>query len=181
MAVKCCTKLETAKEGCPIVFQGHPSNFKVTQYKISPILTQTGRFRTIGRSQLSNPSDLPCFNRMFVVIYLFILFVYLFIYFCYKSAPWNTNYFVYYGREKQLNSQFICAIISKGWICWPLSKPHSTVTFGMVNSFTGLLHLYFSLWNMHFGTGAFWFCKFLEKKNHTVLHLIHMAHTTDVC
>ena len=65
MAMKCCTKLETAKERCPIVFQGHPSNFKVTWYKTSPILTQIGRFRTIGRSQLSNPSDLPCsqFNR----------------------------------------------------------------------------------------------------------------------
>ena len=62
MAMKCCTKLETAKERCPIVFQDHPSNFKVTRYKTSPILTQIGRFRTIGRSQLSNPSDLPCSN-----------------------------------------------------------------------------------------------------------------------
>ena len=61
MAMKCYTKLETAKERCPFVFQGHPSNFKVTQDKTSPILTQIGRFRTIGRSQLSNPSDLPCF------------------------------------------------------------------------------------------------------------------------
>ena len=60
MAMKCGTKLETAKERCPIVFQGHPSNFKVTRYKTSPILTQIGRFRIIGRSQLSNPSDLPC-------------------------------------------------------------------------------------------------------------------------
>ena len=60
MAMKCCTKLETAKERCPIVFKGHPSNFKVTRDKTSPILTQIGRFRTIGRSQLSNPSDLPC-------------------------------------------------------------------------------------------------------------------------
>ena len=56
MAMKCCTKLETAKERCPIVFQGHPSNFKVTREKTSPISTQIGRFRTIGRSQLSNPS-----------------------------------------------------------------------------------------------------------------------------
>ena len=61
MAMKCCTKLETAKERCPIVFQGHLSNFKVTRYKTSPILTQIGHFRTVGRSQLSNPSDLPCF------------------------------------------------------------------------------------------------------------------------
>ena len=61
MAMKCCTKLETAKERCPIVFQGHPSNFKVTRYKTSPILTQIGHFPTVGRSQLSNPSDLPCY------------------------------------------------------------------------------------------------------------------------
>ena len=60
MAMKCCTKLETAKERCPIVFQGHPSNFKVTRDKTSPNLTQIGHFRTIGRLQLSNPSDLPC-------------------------------------------------------------------------------------------------------------------------
>ena len=66
MAMKCCTKLETAKERCPIVFQGHPSNFKVTRDKTSLILTQIGRFRTIGRSQLSNPSDLPCFSSNLV-------------------------------------------------------------------------------------------------------------------
>ena len=65
MAMKCCTKLETAKERCPIVFQGHPSNFKVTRYKTSPILTQIWHFRTIGQSQLSNPSDLPC-SRSYV-------------------------------------------------------------------------------------------------------------------
>ena len=62
IAMKCCTKLETAKERCPIVFQYHPSNFKVTRDKTSPNLTQIGRFRTIGRSQLSNPSDLPCYT-----------------------------------------------------------------------------------------------------------------------
>ena len=62
MAMKCCTKLETAKKRCPIVVQGHPSNSKVTRDKTSPILTQIGRFRTIGRWQLSNPSDLPCFK-----------------------------------------------------------------------------------------------------------------------
>ena len=61
MAMKWCTKFETAKERCPLVFQGHPSNFKVTRDKTSSILTHIGRFRTIGRSQLSNPSDLPCF------------------------------------------------------------------------------------------------------------------------
>ena len=44
MAMKCCTKLETAKERCPIVFEGHPSNFKVIRDKTSPILTQIGLF-----------------------------------------------------------------------------------------------------------------------------------------
>ena len=64
MAMKCCTKLETAKKRCPIVFQGHPSNFKVTRDKTSTNLTQFGRFRTIGRSQLSNPSHLPCYQYL---------------------------------------------------------------------------------------------------------------------
>ena len=64
MAMKCCTELETTKERCPIVFQGHPSNFKVTRDKTSLILSQIGHFRTIGRSQLSNPSDLPCFFQV---------------------------------------------------------------------------------------------------------------------
>ena len=66
MAMKCCTKLKTAKERCPIVFQGHPSNFMVTRNKTSPILTQIWRFWTIGQSQLSNPSDLPCFFKWFI-------------------------------------------------------------------------------------------------------------------
>ena len=63
MVMKCCTKLETTKERCPIVFQSHPSNFKVTRDKTSSLLTRIGRFRTIGRSQLSNPSDLPCLQQ----------------------------------------------------------------------------------------------------------------------
>ena len=64
MAMKCCTKLETAKERCPI-FQGHPANFKVTRDKTSLIFTQIGRFRIISQSQLSNPSDLPCSRSFF--------------------------------------------------------------------------------------------------------------------
>ena len=76
MAMKCCTKLETAKERCSIVFLGHPSNFKVTRYKTSPILTQIGRFRTKGRLQLSNPSDLPCyFKDWFSAMFLYHLYL----------------------------------------------------------------------------------------------------------
>ena len=33
MATKWCTKLEVALKRCPVVFQGHPSNFKVTRAK----------------------------------------------------------------------------------------------------------------------------------------------------
>ena len=40
MATKWCTKLEVAQKRCPIVFQGHTSNYKVTQCKKSSILTQ---------------------------------------------------------------------------------------------------------------------------------------------
>ena len=76
MAMKCCTKLETAKERCSIVFQGHPSNVKVTRYKTSPIFTEIERFLTIGRSQLSNPSDLPCLLPNFQN-YSFLQFTYI--------------------------------------------------------------------------------------------------------
>ena len=45
MAIKWCTKLEIAYKRCPIGFQGHPSYFKVTRDKKSPILTQMERLR----------------------------------------------------------------------------------------------------------------------------------------
>ena len=64
MAMKCCTKLETAKERCPIVLQGHPSNFKVTRDKYHLFWPKLG-VSWLGRSQLSNPSDLPCLVRAF--------------------------------------------------------------------------------------------------------------------
>ena len=47
MALKWCTKLNIAKKKCPIVFQGHPSNFKVTQDKKSPIFTRIEHFWTV--------------------------------------------------------------------------------------------------------------------------------------
>ena len=40
MATKWCTKLEVAEKRCPIVFQGHTSNLKVTRLKQSLIFTQ---------------------------------------------------------------------------------------------------------------------------------------------
>ena len=47
MAMEWCTKLEVAKKRCPIVFQGHQSNFKVTRDRKSPISTRIERFRTV--------------------------------------------------------------------------------------------------------------------------------------
>ena len=47
MMMKWCTKLDIAKKRCPMVFQGHPSNFKVTPQKKSSILTQIGRFHLL--------------------------------------------------------------------------------------------------------------------------------------
>ena len=47
MATKCCTKLEVEEKRCPIVFEGLPSNFKVTRLKKSSILTQIRHFRTV--------------------------------------------------------------------------------------------------------------------------------------
>ena len=47
MMMKWCKKLDVAKERCPIVFQGHPPNFKFTRDKKSPILTRIERFRSV--------------------------------------------------------------------------------------------------------------------------------------
>ena len=47
MVMKWCTKLDVIEERCPIVFQGHLSNFKVTQLKKLLILTQIRLFRTV--------------------------------------------------------------------------------------------------------------------------------------
>ena len=47
MATKWCTQLEVAKKRCPIVFQGHMWNFKVTRDKKLSIFTQIGRFWTL--------------------------------------------------------------------------------------------------------------------------------------
>ena len=47
IATKWRAKLGVALKRCPIVFQGHRSNFEVTRLKKSSILTQIGRFRTV--------------------------------------------------------------------------------------------------------------------------------------
>ena len=44
---KWCIKLEAAYKRCPIVFQGHLSNIKVTQEKKSMIFTRIWRFRAV--------------------------------------------------------------------------------------------------------------------------------------
>ena len=49
MAMKWCTKLEVAQKRYPIVFQGHPSNFKVTRDQKLPNLTQIEHFWMVTR------------------------------------------------------------------------------------------------------------------------------------
>ena len=47
MVAKWCAKLEVAGKWCSILFQGHLSNFKVTQAEKPTILTQIERFQTV--------------------------------------------------------------------------------------------------------------------------------------
>ena len=112
MVMKCCTKLETAKERCPIVFQSHPSNFKVTRDKTSPLLTRIGRFRTIGRSQLSNPSDLPCFIRSmrpsFWLTYDAVNVIY------YPKFPWSMKF----GIAENVSSIFVFLFDTEEFFAW---------------------------------------------------------------
>ena len=49
MATKRCTKLEVAQKRCPVVFRDHPSNFKVTGDKKTPIWSKIGCFQTVTR------------------------------------------------------------------------------------------------------------------------------------
>ena len=48
-------------EEVPYNFWGHPSNFKVTGWKVDDLNPLW--LRLLGQSQLSNPSDLPCWNE----------------------------------------------------------------------------------------------------------------------
>ena len=59
MGLKWCTKLGVVQKRCPILFRGHPSNFKVTLTEKSMIWIQF-LVKLPGWLQLSNPSDLPC-------------------------------------------------------------------------------------------------------------------------
>ena len=52
MPMKWCKKLAVAHKRCPVVFQGHLSNFKVIRGKKSPILTQIWYFRTITTARV---------------------------------------------------------------------------------------------------------------------------------
>ena len=51
MDLKWCTKLDVVLKRCPFVFQSHPSNFKVTRDKKSPISTRIERFRIWNDTQ----------------------------------------------------------------------------------------------------------------------------------
>ena len=99
-----------------VKFQGHTG-------KTSPILTQIGRFRTLGRSQLSNPSDLLCFS--FVCLFRFVLFFVCLLFVCFCVASYGSIY-----TSALLRLQFDCLIAKEAtlknmieqikWIHWEL-------------------------------------------------------------
>ena len=60
MASKYFTMLRWVWKRCPLVFQSHISSFKVTQATNLPIWLKFWLSRSLGGSQLSNPSDWPC-------------------------------------------------------------------------------------------------------------------------
>ena len=77
MMLEWYTKLDLAYVRCPIVYEGHPSNFKVTRDKKSPIFTRIESFRTVtsvwtdGYEMMhkawSNIKEVPyCFPMSFV-------------------------------------------------------------------------------------------------------------------
>ena len=89
-----------------IKFQGHTGQ-NITD------LTQIGRFRTIGQSQLSNPSDLPCYfsYRTFFVLWHCIHHFTCRLIFCYKClnkingirTQWFQDFSIYYMRSLLIN------------------------------------------------------------------------------
>ena len=126
MAMKCCTKLATAKERCSIVFLGHPSNFKVTRYKTSPILTQIGHFRTIGRSQLSNPSDLPCsFHIFHNMSYIPAIWI--------RTQIYNIPLSCYHGVESSRSSYRFDMARSK-----PIPREHASTQWKCCNTYAAI-------------------------------------------
>ena len=138
MAMKCCTKLETAKERCPIVFQGHPSNFKVTRNKTSPILTQIGHFQPIGRSQLSNSSDLPCFGITWDDLFI-------------SDVKWKLCLIVKIfqnGRHFELATNFFTGTYTGSWIYQKDSHEHFGHFELLINALAQILAEWYQFKNL---------------------------------
>ena len=66
MALKCCTKLNVVQKRCPFVFQGHPSNFKVTWDKKIANFYPNWAFPDCN-SSLNIPMALKCCTKLNVV------------------------------------------------------------------------------------------------------------------
>ena len=66
MAMKWCIKLDVVQERCPIVFQGHPSNFKVTWDKKIATFYPNWAFPDCN-SSLNIPMALKCCTKLNVV------------------------------------------------------------------------------------------------------------------
>ena len=73
VGLKWCTKLDVEQKRCPIVFRGYPTNFKITWTEKWMIWIQCWA-KLLGWSQLSNPSDLPCFKYTHLITYFIYCF-----------------------------------------------------------------------------------------------------------
>ena len=63
MPMKCCTKLEVVQERCPIVCQGHTSNFKVTRDKKITDFDPNGVFPDCN-SSLNSTMAMKCCTKL---------------------------------------------------------------------------------------------------------------------
>ena len=80
MDLKWCTKLDLVKKKCPIVFRGHPSNFKVTRAEKSTIWIQLEITRLVAAIKSLR----------------FALFLYFFFkFFFFLGGGWRNHYFAY--------------------------------------------------------------------------------------
>ena len=109
MAMKCCTKLETAKERCPIVFQGHPSNFQghtgqnFTDFDLNwafPDYRPVAAFKSLRFALFSNNKQLfiqwhaleNVVCNMWAILYRYLCMLYVLYHVWQLSITWETCY-----------------------------------------------------------------------------------------
>ena len=105
MTTKWWTKFQIAYKRWPIVFQGHPSNFKVIRDKKSPILTRNERFWTVTQAWIHkwlwNEVQSLRFPRRGVLLFFEVIYK-----ISMSHGPRNWR-FGFFGRKSNLNSRMV--------------------------------------------------------------------------